>query len=924
MFLQQEAIFIYKRPVKPQYCLQECRTTIMKKIILSVIFAFVSIFSVSLALANDDPFTTFLNKLKLYTHKYAQEKVYLHLDKPYYAIGDNIWFKAYVVNSATQEPSTISKILYVELINEKDSIAQQLKLPLNSGITWGDFKLTDSLKEGNYRIRSYTQWMRNAGTAFFYDKTIKIGNSWANKVFTKATNTVSTQNNEEEIKSVIRFTDKQDMPYANCNVSYEVKYSSKNLTRGKGVTNANGELSINFVNKQVNADKNLMIHASITLPNKQVITKEISIAPTAKETDVQFFAEGGKMVENLPGKIAFKAIGSNGLGEPISGTIVTSQGQELTHIESNALGMGSFYLNPMPDETYKAIIKLKNGTTKTLTLPKAESQGTVLSVNNIDDKKLTIKTFFSNSQINTGAYNLLLQHNGTVFLNAKINSAKPVNLINVPKDSLPSGIIQVTLLSAELMPLNERIAFINNMNDKIGIEPTSLKAAYQPREKVDFSFKASYGNAPVMGSFSMAVTNTTAVKPDPENESNILTALLLTSDLSGYIEKPNYYFLKDDKKTKEDLDNLLLTQGWRKISYQQVNNDAPLNTAFPAETGLSISGNVMKGKNPVVGGKVSLLTFSKGLMMIDTLTDGKGKFNFNEISFPDSTKFLVQARTNKDKKFVEINLDTIPKQKVTENKNRADLDENVNESLMEYLQQSDKYFQDQTKRGLLNRTILLDEVKITEKKVPASNSSNLNGSGRADMVITAKDLETAFSLSQYLQGRIAGVQIRNGLAYARNNPNPMAIYLDGINLGTDGFSLDDIVVQDIETVEVLKSMSYSAIYGTNGSAGVIVITTKRGSGMTSYNRYTPGLISFMPKGFSAIREFYSPKYDVTPDNRPDLRTTVFWDPQVVTDKDGNTKVSYFNTDIAGTYRMVIEGIDIHGNLARKVLTYEVK
>ncbi|WP_410222212.1 TonB-dependent receptor [Pedobacter sp.] len=896
----------------------------MKKIILSVILAFISIFSVSLAFAYDDPFITFLNKLRLYTHKYAQEKVYLHLDKPYYAIGDNIWFKAYVVNSVTQEPSTMSKILYVELINEKDSIAQQLKLPLNSGITWGDFKLTDSLKEGNYRIRSYTQWMRNAGTAFFYDKTIKIGNSWANKVFVKATNTVGSQNNVEEIKSVIRFTDKQNNPYANCNVSYEVKYSGKNLHRGKGITDTNGELTVNFVNKQPNTDKNLTIHANITLPNKQLISKEISIAPTAKETDIQFFAEGGKIVENLPGKIGFKAIGSNGLGEMVSGVVVTSQGQELIHIESNALGMGSFYLNPVPGETYKAIIKLKNGATKTLALPKAEGQGTVLSVNNLDDKKLTIKTFFSDRQINTGTYYLLLQHNGSVFLNTKVSSLKPVNLVNVPKDSLPSGIIQITLLSADFIPLNERIAFINNASDKISIEPVNLKADYKTREKVDFSFKAHHVNSPVMGSFSMAVTNTTAVKPDPENESNILTGLLLTSDLSGYVEKPNHYFLNDDKKTKEDLDNLLLTQGWRKISYQQVNNDTPLNLTFPAETGLSISGNIMKGKNPVVGGKVSLLTLAKGIMMIDTLTDSKGRFNFDEISFPDSTKFLVQARTNKDKKFVEINIDTVPKQKVTENKNRADLDENVNESIMDYLHQSDKYFQDQTKRGLLSKTILLDEVKIVEKKPLTISSSNLNGPGRADMVIKAKDLENAFSLSQYLQGRIAGVQIRNGLAYARNNTNPMAVYLDGISLGTDGFSLDDIVVQDIETVEVLKSMSYSAIYGMNGSAGVIVITTKTGMGTSSYNRYTPGLISFVPKGFSAIREFYSPKYDVTPDSRPDLRTTVFWDPQVVTDKDGNVSVGYFNTDVAGIYRMVIEGIDIHGNLARKVLTYEVK
>ena len=133
---------------------------------------------------DDDPLTALVKKIDEYTNKYPQEKVHLHLDKPYYAIGDDIWFKAYVLNTKTQAPTNISKILYVELINEKDSLKKQLKLPLMGGITWGDFKLPDSLTEGNYRIRAYTTYMRNFGTDFFFDKTIKIGNSWANKVFT--------------------------------------------------------------------------------------------------------------------------------------------------------------------------------------------------------------------------------------------------------------------------------------------------------------------------------------------------------------------------------------------------------------------------------------------------------------------------------------------------------------------------------------------------------------------------------------------------------------------------------------------------------------------------------------------------------------------------------------------------------------------
>ena len=119
----------------------------------------------------DDPFAELLKKLEEFTKKYPQEKIHLHLDKPYYAIGDNIWFKVYTVDSRTSAPTMISKVVYVELFDEKDSLRSQLKLPMEMGLTWGDIKLPDTLKEGNYRIRAYTQLMRNAGPDFFFDKT---------------------------------------------------------------------------------------------------------------------------------------------------------------------------------------------------------------------------------------------------------------------------------------------------------------------------------------------------------------------------------------------------------------------------------------------------------------------------------------------------------------------------------------------------------------------------------------------------------------------------------------------------------------------------------------------------------------------------------------------------------------------------------
>ncbi len=892
----------------------------IKHLILSVIL--LNLGGLSLW-AQDANLTKFVKKIDEVTSKYAQEKVYLHLDKPYYAIGDDIWFKAYTIDAKTSLPSLLSKILYVELINEKDSVSSHLKLQMRGGTAWGDFKLTDSLREGNYRIRAYTQWMRNAGPEFFFDKTIKIGNSWANKVFTTANNELTTENGQQKVTSTILFADKQNIPYANREVTYEVKLNNKNAGRGKVVTNNRGEVVINVLNKQPDLYKSGFILATISLPNGQKIAKEIPLKTTSKDIDVQFFPEGGKLVENLPNKLGVKAVNSNGLGELTKGFILNSDGIEISKFETNHLGMGSFFLNPLASQIYKAKLIFADGSQKILDLPVADKTGRILTVNNIDSTKMFIKVYLSESLLNTEDYKLIAQHNGVVYFSAKVASNKQVTILSVAKDSLPSGIIQISLLSSNFTPLNERAVFINNISDKIDIKVDSLHETYQMRTKVGVAILAKNENKPVQGSFSVSVTNTTAVKPDPENETNIYTKFLLTSDLVGYIEKPNYYFLKSNKDTRQDLDNLLLTQGWRKIDWKQISGNQDRAIAFPAEKKMQISGTVTKGGKLVVKGKIMLVSFSGGFFATDTLTDDKGRFSF-DVEFIDSTKFIVQARTEKERKFVDIVMDVVPGQTVNKNPNTGDIEVNVNQSLAGYLAQSGKYFDDQTNRGLLNRTILLDAVNIVEKRQPTYESSNLGGAGNADAVFTAEDLQTAVSLSQYLQGRIAGVQIMNGQAFARNNQNPMTVMVDGMNFGGEDFNLDDIIVSDIQTVEILKSIASTAIYGSQGGSGVIVITTKSGKGAKPANLYAPGLINYNPKGYDFIREFYSPRYDVKPDSRPDYRTTVFWEPHLVTDTTGKGKFDYFNTDVPGIYRIVIEGIDVNGNLARKVLTYEVK
>jgi TonB-dependent SusC/RagA subfamily outer membrane receptor len=148
---------------------------------------------------------------------------------------------------------------------------------------------------------------------------------------------------------------------------------------------------------------------------------------------------------------------------------------------------------------------------------------------------------------------------------------------------------------------------------------------------------------------------------------------------------------------------------------------------------------------------------------------------------------------------------------------------------------------------------------------------------------------------------------------------PMLVVVDGVE-GTD---FNTLMASEVETVEVLKYANAS-IYGMRGGNGVIVITTKRGAGTDWKDIASIGILPINVHGYYKAREFYSPKYESNiTSNHPDLRSTIFWKPELTTDKDGYASFDYFNADGTGNYRVVIEGIDDKGNLGRQVYRYKV-
>jgi hypothetical protein len=907
----------------------------MKKLLLiisSAVFLSLTILGFTYS---DDPLDSLLARLEKLTTENPQEKVHLHFDKPYYSLGEDMWFKAYVVNAERNFLSTQSKILYVDLMDDRDSVRKTLLLPLVNGMASGDMHLSDSiLTAGKYHIYAYTKWMINFGSDYFFKKDIPIVNALRGSVTGSMQYRASSASAGRQLTTDITYSNDSSRPFAGQPVSYVIKAKGKTIADGKAQTNSDGKISIQALVKDDYKTAGIVITTTIKSLNNQTISQDFVIRPLAAVADVQFFPEGGKLVNNIRTKIGFKALKPNGLGESVTGYVADENNEHVAEFKSEHAGMGIFALQPLTGKTYTAVITHEDGSERRYALPKADADGYVLNINHIGKDSLSVRVAASPALINGKEAIIIAQCNGIVQFVAKTKLDKASNVSYISARKIPTGIIQFTLFSPDYVPVAERLIFIDH-NDQLSAEIKPNKETYTKRSqvKMDITVTDAY-NEPVIGSFSVAVTDQTKVNLAEDNENTILSNLLLTSDIKGYIEQPNYYFNPINTDRQKHLDQLLLTQGWRRFTWAGLQaNKYPL-IKYKPEQSLSVSGNVTTlGNKPVSKGKVTLFASTvSGPILIDTVADENGHFVFDDLNFSDSTKLVVRASNAKNRTTVKTTIDKKPRIPFSTPFDASDVISDM--SLNDYLKFTQTRFEEMSKFGLFNNSIALKEVKIVGKKnyfadriIP--NSSNLSP-GSADQVIKPDKLSTQTNLLNAFYG-LPGIEIKSNKVYrigritsiTRPQGVPMMVVLDGMTIEPD--YLKDIPPSDVAGIELLTSGSNTAIYGDKGAWGVIIITTKRGTGFGSISNAF-NVAHDIPQGYSLTRKFYSPAYD-TPSGQTkmaDLRSTIYWNPDIITDAQGKASITYFNADDTGTCKVTLEGLDTKGKLIRKTVTYGVK
>ena len=878
---------------------------------------------------------TLIDKTAKFVAAYPIEKVYLHMDKPFYAAGDTVWFKAYVTIDKHQ-PTVLSSIVYVDISNDQDSLMKILKLPVVNGVAAGSLALPIAeYKQGNYHMRAYTGWMRNFDTDYFFNKTITVGNAIDNSVKTSVYFNTTSAAGKLQVNARVMFRETDDLALAGKKVSWVVRTpTGDEISKGKSTTDAKGGLSVSFAGPNTSSLQNCQLVTTVELGSRKEYTASFPLR-TLTTKDVQFFPEGGELTVGIRSKIAFKAINSNGMGVDVKGTVTDNTGAVVANITTSHLGMGVFALLPEDGKTYKANIIFQDGSQSSYELPRAQLSGIGLAVFNTDPANLNIKISCNETFLaaNKGKpFYIIAQNGGAIYFAAQTSLENAMYSAAIPKEKFPTGLIQLTLFSNRGIPLSERVVFIQH-NDMLTLTVSSDKKVYNTRQKVKMAVAAKNKLLPVAGEFSVSVVDEGKLPSDENSETTILSNLLLTSELKGYIEQPNYYFISKEESAASNLDILMLTQGYRRISFNNIRADrVPQIEVLPEQQGIEVAGMLRNNTGmPISKGNLRLQVPSKNFYA-ETVTDMSGEFKFSKLAFSDSSQVTISARSNYNSKNLMISVSGETYSPPTKNPNALDAVNNIDSLYKPYLANSKRQY---------DNLHILKEVTIKSTSA-VKKASHLDYPGfmgvplQADQVIGAERVKGCNDLKQCLPSLLLGVLSDDQNVYIAKNylsqqKIPMQIFLNGKPV--DFSYLSSISPNTVETIEMFKTDGVSGINKTYGTEGMILINlhkvVSQKISLSELQDMLPkgNLLTFTPLGYAVTRQFYSPKYDPLKPSAAvggDLRSTIYWSPKVVTDKTGATSFEFFNADGRGTYRATIEGLDADGNLGRYVYRYTVK
>ncbi len=651
-------------------------------------------------------------------------------------------------------------------------------------------------------------------------------------------------------------------------------------------------------------------------------TQNTIAAQKPAATRIEFFPEGGNFVTGLSNTIAYKATNEAGLPVAVSGLVKNEANETVAEFSSYHDGMGFFDLVPQGKNTYYIIL---NGdpAAKKYMLPPQSAKGIILKV--ISSGKT--KSFEILQHTGDPAFEVAymigqMQHN-TAF---KTSFPEKKNRLtgNIQTEDFPSGILHITAFNKDGIPLAERLTFVNNREYIQGGELTIDTLDFSEKGKNVFTLSLK---DTVQGSFSMAVTDA-AFEYLPKRTENILSGLLLTADIKGYVHDPAYYFSSDADTVANALDLVMMTNGWRRFKWTTIDKDFPATPVYKDPGYITLTGkvNIEGTKKPFADKELLTLIVaadsSRTLQMVRT--NAKGQYRLDSLFFFDKANIFINDPKRKGRKFIDVFGDehVLSKPYVLPGINTGiyPLPAAIYTTTQQRL--IDNEYDAITKaNGLLLKGITVkSRPKTRQEEFEEKNVSALfTGGDVRSLSLLGKPTVGYANILDYLQARLPGLEVRKmnfgeyrigfRLTSSFSSSPVPTIFLDE--------ALSDVsmlAALPAEQVALVKMYSHFVATPGGGIGGVLAVYTKKAADLKLEIPSTGDVLKY--KGYSVIKEFYSPDYSVdTLKNANDKRITLLWSPDIwVSDINPNIPVSFYNNDRTRLFKVVVEGMSSTGKL----------
>ncbi len=741
-----------------------------------------------------------------YLERYSQQKVYLHFDKQNYFAGDNIWFKAYVIDAVNHKPDVSESTLYVELYDTKGFLVKKEIIHIQKGYGKGDLVLQDSLSEGNYLLRAYTPWMLNFHEDFIFTRNFFI------------------QNPAEK----------------------------------------------NFISRRTRRE-NRGINRELERKNK--------------EYSISFFPEGGNLVYGLENRLAYHAQNSLGEGIDVRAELLNSTGNTISTFRTsdNFSGRGVAKFTPLDSERYGVKVTFPNGRTQNYPIRNIQSSGFVLNVMPKDDS-FSISVSGKPVSLDSNLY-LVVHTRGAIQKFIEIDGN---HKFQIKYDDLPFGISAATLFDKNARLISERL-FFNY--------PGQVKDIVLQASKAYNGFNIQI-EAPAYSmdstTFSISVAGSSGLNPIQFHE-NIITRLLLTSDLNFKVENPVKYFT-EYSLVNNSIDFLMISSGWERISWQDIIKEKTPEVVFRKMDGFPVFGNIEPTDESKEFDRYSFevtLQHDDDLKVKSTRTDRQGDFKFEDIQehgeFEATIGILGLQESHP--RILELFPVTIDDSKMDANWHFRELPE---------------------KRGGNWTRVSLRSRKPSDRRIEITD--NLNYSyGSADQVIYIKRNDQRFrNMRDILVAQAPGILIDGNFIVIRgrgsiNLSNQPLILIDGQVYSSMQFL--NLSPMEISHIEIYKGPSAS-IFGVRGGNGAIVAHSRRSSIARQI------ILEYILSGFYIPRNFELADLDSNNNlfDHPEYLYTISWNPSVKLDESGQMNMQLEVPDGLENLHIILEGVDAAGKI----------